>query len=149
MGRKRVKPENLIIKESGKKRGRPPKFEIDDIERFADELYEWIEHDENYILLKFCNERYILAEELSVFNDASPRFAQALAHAKQVLAMRREDMLNSGTMNQGVFNRYQGMYDKTLHRYERKEKEDDIELKRKLIENTGASVSVTCLDYSK
>ena len=149
MPRKRVKPENLRIIPNGKKRGRPPKFDNDDIERFADELYEWVEHEENYILLKFCNERYILAEELYVFCDASQKFAQALSHAKQVLSQRREDMLNAGTMHAGVFNRYQGMYDKTLHRYERKEKEDDIELKRKLIENTGAQVSITCLDYSK
>jgi hypothetical protein len=149
MGRKRVKPEDRMVLASGKRKGRPPKFDIPDIEIFADELDEWVEHDENYILSKFCSNRYLFIEELSTFADCSPRFAQSLKRAKQILAARREDMLNAGTMHQSVYNRNQALYDRHLHKHEREEKEYEIDLKRKLIENTGAQVNITCLDYSK
>ena len=146
--RKRVPLEKKTTK-NGKLNGTPIVYTDEIIENYADELLDWVQDEKNYILLGFCNERMIIADNLAIWADCNPKFARSLKIAKQTIAQRREDMANKDQLNYGVYQRYQGMYDPNLHKFERAEKAYEAELKRQIISNSGGNISLNITDYGK
>ena len=93
-------------------------------------LLEWLEKPSSIIIVEFSTLRGYDSQRCSDWYASCPVFREAYTIAKQTIAGRREKLALAGKIKEGVFHRYQGLYDKQLHAFERAEKEFDAKLKQ-------------------
>lgn len=149
MVRKRVPPAQKILP-SGKINGAPIKWTDELIQKEADALDEWSKSDTCHKLLDFCIQRDLIYEDIEYFESISPTFSRSLKKAKLKIAANREDMVNKEQINYGAYNRYVGLYDPMLKKYERAEKAYEAELKKQIVAGAnGGNISINLTDYGK
>ena len=147
MARKRIPLEEKTTA-NGKVYGRPIEWTDELIEQEADALLEWCRRDDSIMLTKFCAEREIIADDIAHWELNNTKFARALKLAKLNIAQRREQMVNSEQMNYGVYQRYQGMYDPFLTKFERAEKAYEADLRNQSIAD-ALNYVVQTTNYNK
>jgi len=76
--------------------GRPVDFTEKDIEKFADELMEWIQHDENYWLKDFCLEKGLHSSNMHKWAKRSEKFRAAYETCKEL----QESKMFKGAMSE-------------------------------------------------
>lgn len=84
---------------------------IYDREAIAKDLIAWSKQMFSTNLNRFCGDREIVPEYLSVWAKESFEFSQALKIARANIASNREDLLNRGGFHQAAYNRNQRYYD--------------------------------------
>lgn len=104
-------------------------------------LEEWSRRDDIFTLLQFTTERGYPQENLSVWAHEKEQYSKTLRLAKERIALKREKLLHEGKVNQSAWNRYASLYDSSLKKHERAEKQFDHELKKKEIETQSKSLN--------
>jgi hypothetical protein len=87
------------------KAGRPRKYSIEDIEKFADELLVWIKNDSHFWVKDFCLERNIDPRIMTEWSKENERFSESYSLAKSYQESRifKGAMLNTFNTNMSKF----------------------------------------------
>lgn len=108
--------------------GRPKEY---DPEVEAAALIEWAKKPDALCLRAFAPHRGYSSESMYKWEASSPVFLQAMDIARDLIGVRREEMLILAG-NSKPYERYATMYDKRLHGHERGDKSFEVEIKHKL-----------------
>lgn len=104
-----------------------------DAEKIAEEIIDWVKHEDSINLTQFCADRGYTSELINRLVKKHDFFSYAYKIVKMKLAERRERLVNAELLNYGSYNRYQPVYDPFLHRFEEKQKNRDAARKKDIV----------------
>ncbi len=107
--------------------GRPPH----DLDQLADELLYWSTEPTSFNLIGFSRPRCISVTRLPAWAKEHTRFGEALALAKESIAMNRFEASLSNEFPHSFFKSSEGQYDPLHNKYLREEKAYESSLRTK------------------
>jgi hypothetical protein len=129
--------------------GRPKRYSIEDIERFADELTIWIKIEKNFWYKDFCHEKGLHPQFMSEWAKENHKFREAYELAKSIQESKifKGSMLDNYnvTMSKMALTNWHGWKDKNETRISG----DTLNPIAVLFENTDGTTKELVTDESR
>lgn len=103
-------------------------------EKIAADMIEWAKKDDSLNLNGFCAEKLLPPSKISQWAKEDDFFRQAYEITKALLAKRREEALETGTLHVKAYDLNARVYDAFLREESESEKDRDLERKIKQLE---------------